>query len=152
MDERAALELLLGRVDLSQRAYNSLRDILSKANVRLPTYKKVMDFEKTLDVGIISPIHDHENSCLCQGYQTKFHDTLQRICGTPQLYEMFEFLPMEKQTQLFEFLKSKSSKTYGNLNSLLKTIVVRETGIHDLPQHLPPRLFMAVECQVSKSV
>ena len=98
--EEAALELLLGRVDLSQRAYDNLRNIMAKANVFLPPYKKVMDYEKTLDVGEISPIHDARNSCLCKGFSTNFHSTLQKVCDTVPLFRMFSFIPTDKQLKL----------------------------------------------------
>ena len=50
---KEALEMLLGRVDLSQRGYNNLRDILAKANVKLPRYQVVMDYEKSVEIGVV---------------------------------------------------------------------------------------------------
>ena len=125
-----ALKLLLGQVDLSQRAYNNMRDIMDSANVKLPTYKAVMEHEKTLQVGEITPIHQGETSCECQGYATSFMDTLQRICATPELYAMFEFMAEDQQSRLFASLKAKDAKLYQKLDSSKKTILVRVTGIH----------------------
>ena len=39
---KAALELILGKVDLSQRGYENLRTIFKKTNIILPTWKDVM--------------------------------------------------------------------------------------------------------------
>ena len=46
LDEKVGLEILLGQVDLSQRAYNNLMDIMNAANVKLPGYKSVLEYEK----------------------------------------------------------------------------------------------------------
>ena len=101
---------------------------MAKANVFLPPYKKVMDYEKTLDVGEISPIHDARNSCLCKGFSTNFHSTLQKVCDTVPLFRMFSFIPTDKQLELFQYLKSKSPATFGNLQNNRRTIIVRTTG------------------------
>ena len=50
---KTALELILGKVDLSQRGYENLRAIFNKTNIILPTWKDVMKHEKTVDVGTI---------------------------------------------------------------------------------------------------
>ena len=76
LSEKEALEMILGRADLSQRGYENLRNIMEKAGVHLPSYKKVMEYESKLDVGPILPIHD-TRSCSCQGYKTDLHDTIQ---------------------------------------------------------------------------
>ena len=79
VDEKLAMEIVLGRADLSQRGYANLCSIMLDAGVQLPPWAKVMEFQKTLDVGPIDPIHSDDNSCQdsCQGYHTNLADTLQ---------------------------------------------------------------------------
>lgn len=121
-----ALELILGKVDLSQRAYENLRSIFKKANIILPPWKVVMKYEATVNVGPIKQIH--VSPCDCGGFETELKDTLQRIVSNPVLMEMCEFMTQERQQKLFTFLKERSPSLYRNLDDSRKTIFLRLTG------------------------
>ena len=128
VDAEHATELIMGRTDLSQRAYTNLRTILKKSNVLVPDYKKVMDYESKIDVGEIKPIHDPVSECNCMGYQTSLKETLQSIISTPQLFSMFTFMDLEKQKELFQYLKEKDPVLYNYLDAQNQTILLRVTG------------------------
>ena len=124
---KEALEMILGRVDLAQRAYANLRAIMQKVNVILGPWTTVMAYESTIDVGEIKEIHV-PSKCSCMGFKTNTVDTLQRIVSTPKLYEQFVFMTEDKQMRLFKFLNERNPDLYANLDPLKKTIILRSTG------------------------
>ena len=122
-------EMLLGRCDLSQGGYKSLRTILEKNNVKIPRYENVRSFCDKLIVGKVSTIHDeNENDCPCMGVRCNVHETLQLIVSNKKLFNHFHFPPEEEQKVFFEFLKEKNSVMYHNMNEKKRTIFIRVTG------------------------
>ena len=118
--------MILGKVDLSQRSYDNLREIMKASNVILPSWKDVMAYESKLNVGPVEAIH--VSSCECLGFKTELKDTLQRIVSTPLLFDLFEFMPEEKQSSLFTFLKERNEELYGKLDKRNRTLFLRITG------------------------
>ena len=55
-------------------------------------------------------------------------DTLDRICNTKELYDMFSFMTDDQQQRLFEYLKDKDPELYAGLDTTKKSIIVRVTG------------------------
>ena len=72
----------------------------------------------------ITPFHSRPNTIddsmcdsTCQGYATSFVDTLDRICNTKELYDMFSFMTDDQQQKLFEYLKDKDPELYAGLDT-----------------------------------
>ena len=120
-------ELIVGKSDLSQRGFNSLRAVLKTNNVFLPTYEKVRDYCNSLDIGIVKHIV-HSELCACMGVYTEFQDTLQQIVCTETLFCKFKFLTTEQQTKLYEYLKGQDNDLYKNFDPYKRTIFIRTTG------------------------
>ena len=99
---------------------------MKASNVILPSWKDVMAYESKINVGPVEGIH--VSSCECLGFKTELKDTLQRIVSTPLLFDLFEFMPEEKQSSLFTFLKERNEELYGKLDKRNKTLFLRITG------------------------
>nr|XP_047142024.1 uncharacterized protein LOC124816524 isoform X2 [Hydra vulgaris] len=122
-------ELLLGKCNLSQRGYKSLRTVMSKNLIDLPTYTNVREYCLTAEVGKISKIHeDNENICKCMGAKTNLAETLQYIISCKKLLHEMEFLSIEKQADLFAYLKQVNSTLYNSIDSTKRTLFIKDTG------------------------
>ena len=108
---------------------------MGNSNIILPSWKKVMDYEKKVKVGEIKSIHT--STCDCGGFQTEFGDTLQRVVSNPLFMEMFEHMDQGKQTKLFKFLKERNGELYGKLDEKRKTLFLRVTGEFQISANVP---------------
>jgi len=50
LDCHDAAALMMGKCDLSQRSYKTLKNVLSEKNVNIPTYDKLQSYCKALNV------------------------------------------------------------------------------------------------------
>ena len=122
-------EILLGRCDLSERGFKSLRVILMKNNVILPPYDKVRHYCDDLIVGEIKNIHvNSPTDCPCMGVTSNVHETLQLIVSNEVLFRLFHFPTENEQEKMFDILKKKDGTLYSNLDKLKRTIFIRVTG------------------------
>ena len=122
-------ELLLGRCDLSQRGYKSLRTILEKNNVKIPRYENVRGYCNELVVGEVKNMHsNNEKYCPCMGITCNVFETLQLIVSNEKLFKLFYFQTEEEQNLSFKFLKEKNKILYRNLDEKKRTIIIRVTG------------------------
>ena len=114
-------EIMMGKCDLSQRSYKSLKQILYHNNVKIPTYDQLRTYCKSIDVGDINPLHDKMDSCDCMGYGCDMKDTLQRIVNTHELFNKFSFFSVEQQKEISVFLKSKNADLYNKFDYSKRT-------------------------------
>lgn len=123
-----AAYLLMGKRNMSQRAYKNVKKILKKSDIHIPKYPELKDYCKNLYVGDIYKLHDDTDSCNCMGYGCTVTCTLTMIFKTIYFYGQLSFLSKEKQKPLFSFLKEKDSELYSNLDGSKRTIIIRDTG------------------------
>lgn len=120
-----AASLLMGKCNLSQRGYKHLRKVLYVKNIQLPTYEKVVEYVKSIDIGQIFGLEQCDDESMCA--RTKLQDTLQHILDS-ELFVIFEYVDTIQQGNLFRFLKSKDKELYSNLHNDRRTIFLRQTG------------------------
>jgi len=129
LSEAESAELLLGRAQLSQRAYKALKKSLKKKKVYLASYKKTMQFVDQLKIGSISGSCGDRDQCMCA--LTDFSETIKLIFSRAELYQEMRFPSPEQQKRVLEQLHSKYPALYSNtvrerMNH--RTIFIRETG------------------------
>ena len=104
LDCRKTAELLLGRCNLSQRGFKSLRKILRQNNVSIPSYENVRKFCNETDVGMIQKLHSEEIEniqCNCMGVKTDLKETLQNIISNKYIYKRLLFLMNRNSIRYF---------------------------------------------------
>ena len=121
-----AASILAGKLELSQRKYIALREILSEHGICLPGYKEVSEYVKTIDVGDINTLTDSGDGYM--GYGTNIVQTLQKIIDSKGLYDKFQFLSFDHQQTLQGFLLEKNHELYRSYNPNEKTIFLRDTA------------------------
>ena len=124
-------ELLVGKCDLSQRSYNSLKKLLKSSNVKLKSYEEARNFANQLEVGDIEyDKHLDDTKCPipCMHASTDLVETLKLICSTEELFKEFSFPERENQRNLFSHLQTQNSELYKNLDSDKRTVFIRDTG------------------------
>ena len=125
---KEAASVMMGKCDLSQRAYKCLKKILKENKIEIPTYDNLRQYCKGIDVGKINAIHSDNLNCSCMGYECNMADTLQRIVSTEVLYNELDFLDEEKQYHLSVFLKEKNPNLYKGFDAHHRTLLIRDTG------------------------
>lgn len=55
-------------------------------------------------------------------------ETLNFIFKSKDLFDRMKFIETSKQDELFKYLKGENQSLYGNLDSDLRTIFLRQTG------------------------
>ena len=75
-DALSTAPILLGKRNMSQRAYKELRTVLANKG-KLPTYKMLRSFCEKTDIGQLNDIHG-ESSFECMGVCSEPNDTLQK--------------------------------------------------------------------------
>eukprot|EP00111_Clytia_hemisphaerica_P013696 TCONS_00040283-protein len=132
LDCHDAAALMMGNCDLSQRSYKALKKALSLKNVTIPTYDKLREYCKTLNVGEIKMLHQegsNEKLCdpKCMGYGCSVTDTIKLIFNS-ELWSKMNFLTFEQQSRLKSYLSDKNKELYGCFDPNKKTILLRDTG------------------------
>ena len=56
------------------------------------------------------------------GATTDLTDTVQRVVDTKELFDLFQFSPLQEQLKLFRYLQAKDSELCKNLDSIKRTI------------------------------
>ena len=120
--------IMMGKYEMSQRAYKELRGTLKASNINLPSYDQLKGYCKELDVGTIHNLHDEFCECPCMGYGCTINETLQLVFKCPEYQEKLTFPSSDQNTKLGEFLKAKNKSLYRNFDINKRTIILRDTG------------------------
>ena len=130
LDSLHCAEMLLGKCNLSQRAYNTLKKILDGNNIKMVTYEKARNFTNNMATAKIVLGHGQLicKSSECMSVTCAITELLCNIFKTSKLYEMMSFPKIDKQKLFFKFLMSKDSQLYSQLDHLRRTVFLRLTG------------------------
>lgn len=121
--------IMMGKNEMSQRAYIELRESLKHNNINIPPYVELKSYCKRLDVGNIMPLHhSNDDSCQCMGFGSTARETLQYVFKCPEYAGKMQFLSEERNSRLSYFLKSKDGELYKNFDPTRRTLILRETG------------------------
>ena len=128
LDIKQSAELLLGWTSLTQREYNSVKEILSIQKVQIAPHSKVREYIKTLDVG---ELNQHFCGCdrECMSCSAKsVVETLTILIKSSHWFSKMIFMNISVSHRLFVFLKEYSPDLYGNLDPMKRTLFLRVTG------------------------
>lgn len=125
VDIEQAAEFLLGKCNMSQRSYKSLKKILQQENVILPKYEDTVNYCKELNVGNILFGCNECEKCMCS--VTSLTETLQHIVSS-KLFDLFEFKNEEETHKIYGFLKEKNPDLFKSFDPKKRTIFLRQTG------------------------
>ena len=125
VSEHDAASLLMGKCNLSQRAYKNLRKVLQSRNVNLPRYETVVAYIKNINTGKVIKVDDQCDNCMCAS--TSLQDTLQKIMDS-ELYCLTSFLDVPQQRHFLKHLKERDSDLYSSLQIERRTLFLRQTG------------------------
>ena len=89
ISEHESASILMGKCNMSQRAYKNLKKILKAQNVFIPRYEKVTSYIQDLDVGMLHRETNHSN-CMC--VRSDLKDTIQHIMDS-ELGNKVKFFP-----------------------------------------------------------
>ena len=103
-------------------------DIFKENDIFLPQYNDVNVYIKNIDIGHITKLHENNTCENCMGYGTDPKQTLQKIVETELLFDKFNYLNVDQQFILKEFLMQKDPVLYANFDHTAKTIFLRETA------------------------
>jgi len=121
-------KIMMGKHEMSQRSYKELRNSLKDNNVTLPSYEDLKLYCKNLDVGVINPLHENEESCPCMGYGCTVLESLNYIFKCAEYTDKLTFLSLEKNKKLGDFLREKDAELYKAFDCNKPTIIIRDTG------------------------
>ncbi|XP_066917770.1 uncharacterized protein [Clytia hemisphaerica] len=129
LESKETARIMMGKYDMSQRAFKELRATLKSCNVTLPSYDDLREYCKNLEVGNIFPLHgSNESECQCMGYGCTVKDTLERVFGCNEYQHKLSFIEADRNKKLGDFLKSKNTHLYQNFKNERRTIILRDTG------------------------
>ena len=86
---------------------------------------------KNINVGSITKLHQFDKDCVhCMGYGTSLIETLMSIVTNKLLFEKMSknFLTLEQQIKLKEYLLSKNADLYQNFDPSKKAIILRDSA------------------------
>ena len=128
LDIKQSAELLLGWTSLTQRGYNSVKEILSKQKVEISAHSKVRDYIKTLDIGELNQqFCGCDGGCMSSGAELVL-ETLTILMKSPHWFPKMKFLNISESHRLLSFLKEYSPNLYGHLDCTKMTLFLRVTG------------------------
>ena len=127
LDCKETAKIMMGKYDMSQRAFKELRTTLKSCNVKLPKYEDLKSYCKNLNIGRIFSLHD-SSGCKCMGYGCEIKETLELIFSCKEYVEKMTFLSKERNLKLEQFLKSKNALLFNKFDHKRRTLILRETG------------------------
>ena len=122
-------ELLIGRANLSQRAYKALKKSLQRSGVFLASYKATSDYIKGLDIGVVSTGCEISRECMCA--TTSCKETLRLLCSSKAMYDAMRFPTVEQGKRLLTCMQEKFPHLYQSScveRPENRILLIRETG------------------------
>lgn len=129
LDPLHCAEMLIGKCNLSQRAYQNLKYILGRDHVKMVSYEKARDFANNMLVPEITKGHQ-DGVCQsdCFFVYCSMRELLSTILKTKELFKFMTFPDFGEQKPFIDFLMKKDPLLYSSLKSNQRTIFLRATG------------------------